>query len=96
MTKSDLTKNDSIIKWHRLFGLTLTDFFTNTPYEVVLEKELTLQQQYVDAVIIRKDKDQEFTDVPDGLDNLSDYNLISYKSHQESLSDWTIEELIEY
>ena len=29
-----------MIPWHRLFGLTLTDFFLNSAYEVELEKDL--------------------------------------------------------
>ncbi len=81
---------ESNINWHRLFGLTLTDFFTDSSYEVELEKELTLQQQFVDAIIIKKNKEHELPEVPDGLDNLSDYNLISYKSYQESLTDWVL------
>jgi hypothetical protein len=30
----------SKINWHRIFGLTLTDFFLDSEYEVILEKEL--------------------------------------------------------
>ncbi len=96
MKEPDENRNESNINWHRLFGLTLTDFFTDSPYDVELEKELTLQKQFVDVVIIRKNKNQHWSELPDGLDNLADYNLLSYKSHQEALTDWTLEELIEY
>jgi hypothetical protein len=34
------------MKWHRLFGLALTDFFTGTAYRVELEIDLSLKQQY--------------------------------------------------
>ena len=31
--------------WHRLFGLILTDFFTDSPFVVELEKDLALKRQ---------------------------------------------------
>jgi hypothetical protein len=43
-----------MIPWHRLFGLTLTDFFLDSAYEVELEKDLSLKQQLLDVVIIEK------------------------------------------
>ncbi len=44
-----------MINWHRLFGLFLTDFFTNSPYVVELEKDLSLKQQFLDVVILRQE-----------------------------------------
>ena len=32
--------------------------------------------------------------LPDGLENLGLYNLLTYKSHHESMSEWAIEELV--
>lgn len=43
-----------MIGWHRLFGLSLTDYFTGTDYTVELEKDLSLKQQLLDVVIIEK------------------------------------------
>jgi len=40
--------------WHRLFGLFLTDFFTNLPFEVELEKDLSIKKQFLDVVVLRK------------------------------------------
>ena len=40
--------------WHRLFGLLLTDFFTGSPYVVELEKDLSIKQQFLDVVVLRK------------------------------------------
>ena len=82
-----------MIPWHRLFGLTLTDFFLNTAYEVELEKDLSLKQQLLDVVIIEKKEGKIPESVPDGLENLAAHNLMTYKSHQERLDGWTIEEL---
>ncbi len=43
-----------MMEWHRLFGLTLTDYFTDSSYGVELEKDLSLKQQFLDVVIIEK------------------------------------------
>ena len=82
-----------MIPWHRLFGLTLTDLFFNSAYEVELEKDLSLKQQLLDVVIIEKKAGPSPAVLPDGLDDLAAHNLMTYKSHQESLDGWTIEEL---
>lgn len=85
-----------MIGWHRLFGLTLKDFFIGSNYQVDLETDLTVQEQYLDIAIIKKSDGQLLTDWPDGFDNLSDYNLVSYKSLREPLEGWMLDELISY
>jgi hypothetical protein len=82
------------INWHRLFGLTLTDFFTGSNYQVNLEKELSVKKQYLDVVILEQSQGQPILKLPDGLENLAAHNLLTYKSLQESFNEWTIEELI--
>jgi len=72
--------------WHRLFGLILTDYLAGTPYVVELEKDLSRMQQYLDVVIVRKTAGAVPFRMPDGLDNLVDHNLISFKSHHEAFS----------
>jgi hypothetical protein len=81
-------------EWHRLFGIVLTDFFKDSPYVVELEKDLSLKQQFVDVIIIEQDKEQPLSMVPDGLDNLGQHNVLSYKSHQESFTTWACDELL--
>ncbi len=83
-----------MIDWHHLFGLTLKDYLTESNYEVELEKSLSLQQQYLDVVIIKKSEGKPLKEVPDGLDNLSEHNLLTYKSLWEPLDSWAISELI--
>ena len=83
-----------IVKWHRLFGLFLTDFFTDSPFEVEIEKDLSLKQQYLDIVILRKDHEGSVENLPDGLENLRNHNLLSYKSHHEPFDAWAFKELI--
>ncbi len=80
--------------WHRLFGMTLTDFFTETGYTVELEKDLSLKKQILDVVIIEKTEENPPDELPDGLENLGKHNLLSYKSMRESFTDWTADELI--
>ncbi len=84
------------INWHRLFGLTLIDFFTDSNYQIELEKELSIKKQYLDIVIIKKSIGKTLTELPSGLENLAEHNLLTYKSLREPLDDWTIEELIGY
>ena len=58
--------------WHRLFGLTLTDVFQDTPWRVELEKDLALQRQLLDVVIIERTAlGGAVAELPDGLDNLA-------------------------
>jgi len=82
------------INWHRLFGLTLMDLFTDSNYAVELEKELSIKKQYLDIVIIKKITGQSLEEIPAGLENLTEHNLLTYKSLREPLDSWAIEELI--
>jgi len=84
-----------MIKWHRIFGAVLCDLFDGSSYTVELEKELSLKQQFLDVVIIQQTQFQIILParLPDGLDNLREHNLLTYKSHQESLNRDAIFEL---
>jgi hypothetical protein len=81
------------MNWHRLFGLLLTDFFTGSPFVVELELDLSKKKQYLDVVVVRKGPGQFVGRLPDGFDDLADHNLITFKSFQEALDDWTLKEL---
>ncbi|NOQ36957.1 MAG: hypothetical protein GQ569_13890 [Methylococcaceae bacterium] len=83
-----------MISWHRLFGIFLSDYFTDTPYSVELEKDVSVQQQFLDVVILHKEQGEFQGTLPDGLDNLSTHNLLSYKSMRESFDFWAVQELI--
>jgi hypothetical protein len=82
-----------MIDWHRLFGLALTDFFADSPFMVELEKDLSLKKQMLDVVILRKKDGKMEEELPDGLENLADHNLLSYKSLREPFDDWVLKEL---
>src|SRR5580658_11114732 len=85
---------EALRDWHRLFGLLLTDFFTDLPFKVEVEKDLSKQQQFHDVVIVRRDSGEMVVRLPDGLDGLTAHNLITFKSHHEALDDWAMKELI--
>ncbi len=80
--------------WHRLFGITLTDYFSDTAYRVELEKDLSLRKQFLDVVIIEKKEGRMPNDLPDGLEDMAAHNLLSYKSFRESFDDWSADELV--
>jgi hypothetical protein len=79
--------------WHRLFGLILTDFFTDSPFVVELEKDLSKQKQPLDVVILRRAPGSFAGRLPDGLENMATHNLITFKSHHDALDDWALKEL---
>ena len=80
--------------WHRLFGLALMDLFTGSRYVVELEKDLSARRQFVDVIIIEQAEGEPPEDLPDGLETLGKHNLLTYKSHQEPLDSWALDELI--
>jgi hypothetical protein len=80
--------------WHRLFGLSLVDFFRDLPVTVELEKDLSLKQQLLDVVLIRKGTEPLPCRLPDGFGELAAHNLVSFKSYQEALDGWALLELL--
>jgi len=77
-----------------LSGLSWTDFFRGLPVTVDPEKDLSLKKQLLDVVLIRKESGPLDCQLPDGFENLAAFNLVSFKSHRERLSAWTLEELL--
>jgi hypothetical protein len=88
------SERDALRDWHRLFGLLLTDFFTGLPFTVEVERDLSEQQQFLDVVIVRRGRGRMTVRLPDGLDDLAEHNLITFKSHHEALDSWAMKELI--
>ncbi len=87
--------------WHRIFGIALTDLFIGRPWRVELELELAIKSQRLDVLIIERLSDQgaspdpsALAELPDGLDTLGAHNILTYKSIQESLNAWALDELI--
>ena len=87
-------KQQGLRDWHRLFGLLLTDFFTGSPFVVEMERDLSIQQQFLDVVIVRRRRGRITGRLPDGLEGLVAHNLITFKSHHEALDAWAVKELV--
>ncbi|MEK7729345.1 MAG: hypothetical protein AAB354_13105 [candidate division KSB1 bacterium] len=83
-----------MIEWHHLFGLGLIDYFTNSCYQVEVEKDLSTKKQRLDVLIIEQGSGQPIAELPDGLENLARRNLMTYKSPRQPLDAWTLDELI--
>jgi len=80
--------------FHRLFGLSWIDFFEGTDVEVETELDLSIKKQLIDLIIVRKGEGRVPRRLPDGFEILALYNLVTFKSFQESLDLWTLLELI--
>jgi hypothetical protein len=91
---SDDFERDTLRDWHRLFGLLLTDFFTGSPFAIEVERDLSVQQQLLDVVIVRRGKGKFNGRLPDGLEGLRAHNLLTFKSHHEALDAWAMKELV--
>jgi hypothetical protein len=87
-------EKEALRDWHRLFGLLLTDFFTGSPFVVEVERDLSVQQQLLDVVIVRQGRGRFAGRLPDGLEGLRPHNLLTFKSHHEALDDWAMKELV--
>jgi hypothetical protein len=87
------TPSDPARRWHRLFGLLLTDYLRDSPFTVELEKDLSHRQQLLDVVIVRRVEGRMSRAMPDGLQDLANHNLITLKSFWEPFDDWTLKEL---
>jgi len=72
------------MNWHRLFGFLLTDFFAGSPFDVELEKDLSVKKQILDVVILRKRQGQFAGRLPDGFDKLAPHNLLTFKTYWDS------------
>jgi hypothetical protein len=80
--------------WHRAFGLILSDLFTASPYSVDTELDVSTTRQLLDVVVVRRRGGDFVGELPDGFAPLADHNLLTFKSHQETLDLWAVQELI--
>jgi hypothetical protein len=87
-------KREAPRDWHRLFGLLLADLFTGSPFVVEVEADLSVQQQLLDVVIVRRGRGRFSGRLPDGLEGMLAHNLITFKSHREALDAWAMKELV--
>jgi hypothetical protein len=86
------------IPWHRFLKIGLRHLFSGTCFEVYDEINLADQVQMVDFAVIRVANPNlpppSPQQMPDGLQNLRDHNLISYKSMSEAFDHYALRELV--
>jgi hypothetical protein len=82
------------MEWGRLFGLFLDGFFTGTPFEVETEIDLSKRMQLLDVLVIRRLPGEMPRPLPDGMHDLVEHNLITFKSHKQTFDSWTLNELL--
>ena len=82
------------LNWHRLFGLMLTDYFEGSGYTVELEMDLSAKRQMLDVVVVRAAEGARLERASDGFEALAKHNLLTYKSLRESLTEWSLDELV--
>ncbi|WPL19273.1 hypothetical protein Thiowin_04388 [Thiorhodovibrio winogradskyi] len=92
---------DQRIPWHKLLSQALADALTGLPYQVSTEEELALRSQRLDVLIIEQEQSAQATsrpaeDCPDGLEDLTKHNLLSFKAADASFSAWFAEELLSH
>ena len=83
-----------VIKWHDLIGLALTDLFKGSNFEVKTEENMSVKPQYVDVLIISKSSGKPLDKLPDGFEFLVDYNILTYKSLDQIMTQWAIVEVL--
>jgi hypothetical protein len=88
-------KYDRLIRpYHREFGIAWSDLFEGSGITVEVEVDLSLKQQFLDLIIIRRGNAAIPCPLPDGFGELAPHNLITLKSPWEALDGWALQELI--
>ena len=70
------------------------DLFTGSPFVVEVKRDLSVQQQLLDVVVVRRSRGRFIGRLPDGLEGLRPHNLMTFKSHHEALDGWAMKELV--
>jgi hypothetical protein len=73
--------------------MALTQYFVGSAWKVDVEVDLSLQQQRLDIVILRRLGDAPQPRWPDGFGPPAAYNLLTFKALQDPLNAWALKEL---
>ncbi len=91
-----LYDEQGIARWHLLLGTTLNYKFGGSGTVVKSEVETTVTPQRVDFVIGNLSDYAKINQILDGLNPQADHNIVTYKSHHETLDTNAINEHIGY
>ena len=61
---------------------------------MIRKLDLSIKQQLLDIMIVRRRRGDRTPVLPDGLVLLADHNLLTYKSLHEPLDGWALKELV--
>ncbi len=78
---------------HRLFDLSWMDLCRGSSLEVREEVDLSHKQQFLDLTLVRQGSGP-LPRLPDGFEQLATHNLVTFKSHQETLDRRALWELV--
>lgn len=92
-----MSKKNESLKWHRLGGMVLTPLFNLLGYTTYLEVDLSLKQQLLDVLVVRREKiPPKDSGLPkiywEAFEDFNEYNLISFKSFHESFNGYALME----
>ncbi len=92
-----MSKKEEHLKWHRLGGMVLTPLFNLLGYTTYLEVDLSLKQQLLDVLVVRREnispKDSGLPKVYwEAFEDFNEHNLISFKSFHESFNGYALME----
>jgi hypothetical protein len=59
-----------------------------------MEKDLSLKKQLLDVLLIHKEGEILNCRLPDGFEDFARFNLVTFRSHADKLSLWTLYELV--
>jgi hypothetical protein len=82
------------VPWHRLFEVVWWDLCRGSALDAEAEHDLSLKQQFLDLTLIRKRPGPLPEPLPDGFEDLADFNAVTFKSSEEALDWWALCELI--
>ena len=80
--------------FHHLFGLSWMDLCEGSCIEVEEELDLSYRRQLLDLVLVRQESGHLPRLLPDDFEELARPNLVTFKSHQEALDAWALQELV--
>ncbi len=82
--------------WHQLFGVIFVHQTAHLPYTLEVDYNVDRTEQRIDILLRKDDPKAPQPILPDGFENLRVHNLFSFKSFQETMSLFTIYELLMY
>ena len=82
--------------FHQLFGLSWIDLCEGSCFAVEPELDLSHHRQMLDLALVRQETGEPPRLLPDGFDDLGRHNLVTFKSHQEPLDAFALQELVSH